>query len=152
MAFFLNQNMKIYVYILFIFISFKVTAQNTVGTILNSNNAYDGYTLFAPLGSNETYLINNCGEIVHQWTSPFKPSASVYLLENGNLLKTGKIQNSEITFGGVGGQIELFDWDNNLLWEYTYSSTEFTQNHDVYPLPNGNIFYSDVAIVLHCYF
>jgi len=139
--------MKNYIYILFIFIGFKVTGQNTVGTILNSNDAYDGYTLFAPLGSYETYLINNCGEIVHQWISPFKPSASVYLLENGNLLKTGKIQNSEITFGGVGGQIELFDWDNNLLWEYTYSSTEFTQNHDVYPLPNGNILMLAVTVM-----
>jgi len=106
---------------------------------MNSNQSYDGYTLFAPLRSNVTYLVNNCGEIINKWSSSFNPAASVYLLENGNLLKTGKIANSEITFGGVGGKIELFDWDNKLLWEYTYSSSEFTQNHDVFPLPNGNI-------------
>ena len=131
--------MKKYNYLLIILISFKLTAQNTVGTVMNTNKAYDGYTLFAPLASKKTYLINNCGEIVHQWTSTYKPSASVYLLENGNLLKTGKVPNTSITFGGAGGHVELFDWDNNLLWEYRYSSPEFTQNHDVYPLPNGNV-------------
>ena len=131
--------MKKYNYLLIILISFKLTAHNTVGTVMNTNKAYDGYTLFAPLASKKTYLINNCGEIVHQWTSTYKPSASVYLLENGNLLKTGKVPNTSITFGGAGGHVELFDWDNNLLWEYRYSSPEFTQNHDVYPLPNGNV-------------
>jgi len=134
-----NTHMKKYNYLLIILISFKLTAQNTVGTVMNTNKAYDGYTLFAPLASKKTYLINNCGEIVHQWTSTYKPSASVYLLENGNLLKTGKVPNTSITFGGAGGHVELFDWDNNLLWEYMYSSPEFTQNHDVYPLPNGNV-------------
>ena len=114
-------------------------SQNTVGTVSYSIDSYSGYTLFAPLASSETYLINNCGEVIHQWTSTYTPAASVYLLENGNLLRTGRISNTNISFGGVGGKIELFDWDNNLLWEYTYSSPNITQHHDVYPLDNGNI-------------
>ncbi|OIQ28195.1 MAG: hypothetical protein BM564_10280 [Bacteroidetes bacterium MedPE-SWsnd-G2] len=120
------------------FIQFSFT-QNSIGTITNTDNAYNGYTLFAPNASNNTYLINNCGEVVHQWTSTYTPAASVYLLENGNLLRTGKIPNESISFGGVGGKIELFDWDNNLLWEYTYSSETQSQHHDIFPLPNGNI-------------
>lgn len=114
-------------------------SQNTVGVLRNEINAYDGYTLFTSNFSTETYLINNCGEVVHQWTSTFNPGNSVYLLDNGNLLRTGKIANPDITFGGVGGKIELFDWDNNLLWEYTYSSPLQAQHHDIYPLPNGNV-------------
>lgn len=114
-------------------------AQNTVGTLTNDSGSYNGYTLFSPNASTETYLINNCGEVVHQWSSTYTPAASVYLLENGNLLRTGKISNPDISFGGVGGHIQLFDWDNNLLWEYSYSSTTESQHHDVYPLPNGNI-------------
>jgi hypothetical protein len=114
-------------------------SQNTVGTISSSNDMYEGYTLFAPNASNHTYLIDNCGRVVNQWTSTHPPGNSVYLLENGNLLRAGKIPNASITFGGVGGIVQLFDWDNTLLWEYTYSTSLVSQHHDVYPLPNGNI-------------
>jgi hypothetical protein len=131
--------MKCFIFLVIFSITSTLLGQNTLGIIRNDLAAYNGYTLFSPNQSTETYLINNCGEILHQWTSSYTPAASVYLLENGNLLRTGKISNSNITFGGVGGKIELFDWDNNLLWEYTYSSPLMSQHHDIYPLPNGHI-------------
>ncbi|WP_055435767.1 aryl-sulfate sulfotransferase [Lacinutrix algicola] len=127
------------IFIICLLASHSSSSQNTVGTLLNTDAAYNAYTLFAPTTSNQTYLINNCGQIINQWTSNFLPGASVYLLENGNLLRTAKITNSDISLGGLGGKIELFDWDNNLLWEYTYSSPLMSQHHDIYPLPNGNI-------------
>ncbi len=130
---------KLYFLLLFLQFVFLINAQNTLGILRNEIAAYNAYTLFSPLNSTETYLINNCGEVVHQWTSTFFPGASVYLLENGNLLRTGRIANDDIQFGGVGGKIELFDWDNNLIWEYTYSSPTVSQHHDIFPLPNGNI-------------
>ncbi|MGK0323589.1 MAG: hypothetical protein ACJAR4_001631 [Psychroserpens sp.] len=131
--------MKYFIFLVIFSITSTLLGQNTIGIIRNDLAAYNGYTLFSPNQSTETYLINNCGEVLHQWTSSYTPAASVYLLENGNLLRTGKISNSNITFGGVGGKIELFDWDNNLLWEYTYSSSLMSQHHDIYPLPNGHI-------------
>lgn len=131
--------MKTLYLIFLLIISNIIYSQNTVGTLSNNNESFNGLTLFSPSNSTETYLINNCGEVVRQWTSTFEPGASVYLLENGTLLRTGKIPNSNITFGGVGGKIELFDWDNNLIWEYTYSSNLVSQHHDIFPLPNGNI-------------
>ena len=131
--------MKCLFFLLLLSISSTFFGQNTLGTTQNNLGTYNGYTLFSPNNSTETYLINNCGEVLHQWTSTYTPAASVYLLENGSLLRTGKISNSDISFGGVGGKIELFDWDNNLLWEYTYSSNLMSQHHDIYPLPNGNI-------------
>ena len=130
---------KYYILLLSIFFGYSSISQNTVGALRNDAGSYNGYTLLAPLSSTQTYLINNCGQVVHEWTSTFTPSASVYLLENGNLLRTGKISNDDISFGGVGGKIELFDWDGVLLWEYTYSTTEVSQHHDIYPLPNGNV-------------
>lgn len=69
-----------------------------------------------PAGHTETYLINNCGEVINQWTSTVAPGNAVYLLENGNLLRAGRIPNADVNFGGVGGKVELFDWDGNLLW------------------------------------
>ena len=122
-----------------LFISIQTFSQNTIGTISNNTGSYNGYTLLAPLASTETFLINNCGQVINQWSSTYKPGVSVYLLENGNLLRTGKIANTDIVFGGTGGKIELFDWDGTLLWEFTHSTSEVTQNHDIYPLENGNI-------------
>ena len=115
-------------------------AEQTVGLLLNSAASLNGYTLFAPLGSTTTYLINNCGEKVHTWTSSYKPGQSVYLLENGNLLRTGNTDNSIFgSTGGAGGIIEMIDWNDNIIWSYTISSTTECQHHDIEYLPNGNI-------------
>ncbi|MEZ4857079.1 MAG: aryl-sulfate sulfotransferase [Gelidibacter sp.] len=122
---------------LFLFFIFAINAQNTVGTITNTTNAFNGYTLFT--SQTETYLINNCGEVIKQWTSNYPPGNSVYLLEDGSLLRACNIGNTAIAFGGTGGRIEKYDWDGNLIWSYNYSSSTMVQHHDIYPLPNGNI-------------
>jgi hypothetical protein len=136
----MKKQMRTTLFICAVLVCFISTqAQNTIGTITNAQGTFNGYTLYAPAGHTETYLINNCGEIVNQWTSTVAPGNAVYLLENGNLLRAGRISNADINFGGVGGKVELFDWDGNLLWEYTYSSPTVSQHHDVFPMPNGNV-------------
>lgn len=112
-------------------------SQNTVGTISVTNAAEDGYTLFT--NHTETFLINNCGQLINQWSSDFPPGNAVYLLENGNLLRAGRTDSNDITFGGQGGVVELFDWDGNLFWRYFYDTPEHRQHHDVFPMPNGNV-------------
>jgi Arylsulfotransferase (ASST)/Secretion system C-terminal sorting domain len=131
--------MKTLYYLIIFFISTSVTlkAQNTVGIILNTSSAFNGYTLFTP--KKDTYLINNCGEIVNQWTSSYISGKSVYLLENGNLLRTAQLSNGNIRIPGIGGRIELFDWNGNLIWEYDHSGPTYSLHHDIFPLPNGNI-------------
>ncbi len=117
----------------------KVDSQNTVGFISQTENSTEGYLLFSPIQSTKTYLIDKCGYEVHTWTSDYKPGQSVYLLENGSLLRTGNVGNSTFMAGGTGGIIEMFDWDNNLIWSYLFSDEIQCQHHDVCLLPNGNI-------------
>lgn len=105
---------------------------------MNDPRAFDGYTLFAPSASLKTYLIDNCGRLIHQWTSTFTPGQSVYLLQDGSILRTARI-NSTFQGGGSGGRIENYSWENTLLWSYVYSSAEYHQHHDIELLPNGNI-------------
>ncbi len=131
------SQMKYFILIIFL-VSVSSFSQNTLGVLRNDSGSFNGYTLFSPLQTPNTYLINNCGQVINQWTSSNQPAAAVYLLENGNLLTTVKIDNTEITLGGTGGKAELYDWDGNLLWEYTYSTNLVSQHHDIYPLPNGN--------------
>ncbi len=128
---------KYYILSVFVLIITNLYAQNTVGIINNSAEAYNGYTLFTSHKS--TYLINNCGEIINKWTSNYIDGKSVYLLEDGSILRAGVIENPDISIPGIGGIIEKIDWDNNVVWSYTYSSASVTQHHDIYPLPNGNI-------------
>ena len=96
--------------------------QQTVGLFVNEPSAYNGYTLFNPSGSNTTYLIDNCGYKVFEWESNFKPGLMVYLLENGNLLRTNRMPSSTLSAGGNGGRIEILDPNSNVLWSYVVNS------------------------------
>jgi len=78
--------------ITFMVITVQLNAQ-TVGTISNTPNSYDGYTLFSPIPDTTVYLIDNCGYVVNSWTTDTRPGMSTYLLEDGSLLRTGKANN-----------------------------------------------------------
>ena len=111
----------------------------TVG-LIQENSAEDGYELFAPIKADTTYLIDKCGRLIHQWASPNNPGMSVYLLPDGSLLRSANVPNANFRGNGEqGGAIEKYDWNNNLTWSYIISSDTQTQNHDIYPLANGNI-------------
>jgi len=124
-----------------LFLTFLISqfafSQNTVGTISVTNDAYDGFTLFSV--NTKTFLINNCGQVINDWTSTYIPGHSVYILPNGNLIRAGKKDTSTIVFGGAGGVVEMFDWDGNILWTFDYSTNDHRSHHDIFPLPNGNI-------------
>jgi hypothetical protein len=121
-------------------IDFSAIAEGTLGLVAHESSAYPGYTLFAPKHNTMTYLIDNNGFLVHQWnTSTYEPGQTVYLMENGNLLRCCFTHNKGLTSGGEGGRLEMYDWDDNLVWEYTYASNDYMMHHDVAILPNGNI-------------
>ncbi len=116
------------------------TPGQTVGLLLNTSKACDGYTLFAPKHRTMTYLINNGGQAVHQWTkSPYEPGQTVHLLENGHLLRCCFTHARGLTQGGEGGRLEEYDWDDNLVWEFDYATDRHMLHHDIAVLPNGNI-------------
>lgn len=114
-------------------------SQNTVGVTYSSNEAEAGYTLFSPNTSNNSYLIDNCGQLINSWEGSYTPGLMAYLLEDGSLLRTGKIPNVTFTQGGVGGYLEMIDWSGNQIWSYQYSNDSVAQHHDIEMLPNGNI-------------
>ena len=110
-----------------------------VGLILNTDEACPGYTLFAPKHFLFTYLMDNEGRVINDWSSHYEPGQSVYLLENGNLLHCSFTKSGGFTRGGEGGRIEEYDWDGNLVCEFDYASDTYMAHHDIAPLPNGNI-------------
>ena len=103
--------------------------------------AFEGYTLFAPMGSRETYLIDNDGAVVHSWSSDYASGTSEYLLEDGTLVRTAKPQgpNQWFNAGGATGRVEQWSWGGDLLWEFEYSNGYHRLHHDIEVLPNGNV-------------
>ena len=128
--------MKTRITVLLCFCFLSIHAQRTIGLFENDSLAFNGYTLWSP--NKSTYLIDNCGMLINKWDSAYKPGLSVYLLENGNLLRTGGLSGA-FNGAGRGGIIEEFNWDGELLWSYEVASSEFHQHHDIEPMPNGNI-------------
>ena len=76
-------------------------ASESRGVRVNTPQASPGYVYFTPLLSDTTYLINNAGQVVHIWESDYAPSAWVYLLDNGNLIR-GAREPEVPTFSGGG--------------------------------------------------
>ncbi len=130
----------LFAFLLSIIISISAISQ-TVGTIdLDFDQVQEGYTLFSPLNSFETYLINNCGEIVNQWVSTHTPGNEVFLDEEGRLWRAGKANVSDgIGAGGRGGVIEVFDWNGGLIWSMTRCNSLECMHHDFKRLENGNL-------------
>ncbi|MDP7430423.1 MAG: hypothetical protein QGG97_02610, partial [Flavobacteriales bacterium] len=102
--------MKRILFILLCYPLFIIGQNQTVGLFQYDIGSFDGYTLFSP--SETTYLIDNCGRLVHSWQSSYNPGNSAYLLEDGYLLRTCRISNSIFSGGGSGGRIEKTDWNN----------------------------------------
>ncbi len=98
-----------------------------------------GFLLYSPLLSTTTYLVDKQGRVVHTWESELAPGASVYLLENGHLLRCSREPLAMFRGGGQGGRIEEIAWDGTPVWNWVVASDERLQHHDIEPLPNGNV-------------
>jgi hypothetical protein len=119
--------------------SLDAAAQQTIGLFQYDAGTSDGYTLLAPTPSTNTYLLDNCGRALHEWPSGYTPGNSVRLLENGELFRTCRIANTTFPGGGLGGRVQLMDWNGNVMWFYQYSNANHSQHHDAIVLPNGNV-------------
>lgn len=125
----------------------------------NASKAYEGYTLFSPMYSDKTYLIDMLGYVVHVWEHKGDPPGMHYiLLENGNILgntsekrppmpkkgapkpklKPNSNPNKSMNFGGGTKGLKEIDWDGNVVWEWIPGPEEGSLHHDFVRMPNGN--------------
>src|SRR5262249_37186667 len=98
------------------------------------------YVLFAPLQSNVTYLMDLQYQAVHQWRADSTPSCSVYLLEDGRLLRPRSLgEGSFPNGGGNGGRVELLDWGGKGSWGFDYFAADHQPHHALRWLPHGHL-------------
>jgi hypothetical protein len=113
-----------------------------VGLTVNTGEAQEGYILIPMVQSKDTLLLANDGRIVHIWHSDYYPSNSVYLLPNGDLLRTASLDDGQFGFNGqwgfASGRIEKVTWDDDIVWAFEYSNEKTIGHHDIEPMPNGH--------------
>ena len=112
-----------------------------VGLRYRSPDAEPGYVLIAPLKSRSTFLVRKAdGKVAHQWRSSELPGNSVYLMDNGDILRATAPKGSEVFHGGgAGGGFQRISASSELLWEFSWSDDMRRAHHDLEPMPNGNL-------------
>lgn len=146
----LNKNLiifklmvRIWIGILCFIQGILLIGQNTIGvTTIDNEQVDDGYYLVYPVSQSDVFLLNKCGEIVHRWEGEpgSFPGVNAYIDQDGNLYKGNIFSGPDGSFGagGAGGQVGIYDWDNNFIYERFISDNKFRQHHDIEILPNGN--------------
>lgn len=99
-------------------------------------SAQEGLTLYQPFGSTTTVLVDDGGTVVHNWLGTATPALSVYLLPDGDLLRSIGTQGFG---GGAGVGFERLSYDGVIEWQYSLSTATLTPHHDLTALPNGNV-------------
>ncbi len=125
--------------ILFTFLIINLLFPSQQG--LSNTNSEDEYILYGPLKSKEVFLVRKSDkEIVHTWTTNYEPGMHTLLLENGNLLRTGRIENEDFGYrAGMGGILQEIAPDGKVLWEFKYSDDKVLAHHNIEVMPSGNI-------------
>ncbi len=106
-------------------------------TIHDPSRATPGLTLIAPLAAKSAYLIGMRGDVLHEWRFPFTPGNYGYLMENGNMLWSGRTPEGVPLKRGKGGLMREIDWTGNVVWEYR----DDDQHHDFRRRKDGNTIY-----------
>ena len=101
----MNKTTLIWVSLICLFESHLSAQTQTVGTFINNTEAFDGFNLLAPTGSDYTYLVDNCGQLINQWESEYRIALSAYILEDGSLLRTSRLSSDATPPFSGGGTV-----------------------------------------------
>ncbi len=113
-----------------------VATTQTTKLNIKEQPSIDEGILFAPIYSKTTYLIDKNGTVDHTWSSDYFPGMAAYLLDDGSIIRTTKLA---LMGAGAGGGIQKITWDNTLVWNFEYYTSDYLSHHDIEILPNGNI-------------
>ena len=116
------------------------------GLLHCNNQTQAGFTVFSATESQDTYLIDERGEMRHRWSTTH-PDGSAFGIDigpNGTLLRVVNDYPDGIGMplmdaGGSATHIEILDANSQLLWEIEEYSGKYRLHHDAVFLPNGNV-------------
>jgi len=146
-----NKTQKISVFYLLVLVltAFLSNAPTAVGapmklrtglTIHNPSHtpskAYPGYTLYCVQGLDRVFVLNMNGKVVHEWHIPGM-SPVVKPLSNGHI--AAFVSNGNCTENWCQSTLREYDWEGNMVWEFSPPRGIAAFTHDFQFLPNGHI-------------
>ncbi len=142
----LNINRKLLIMLALLLTSVSALAQErTVGLMVNTAGAYDGYVLFTPMTDESVYLMDNDGRIIHTWhIEETRGVREAHLFEKGNLVVVAGARDAVDTSlmpetYRPDRSIREYTWDGELVWEYQFIGAKTHQHHGIDIMPDGNI-------------
>ncbi len=116
----------------------SVTEWPTGVTKYVRGKAYNGYTLYTSLTTDKVKLIDMMGNVVHQWSTGAQAGMYGELLDNGNLLYSGRTDSGygagDYHMSGKGGTLREITWDGKVVTEIKSPNA----HHDQCKMTNGN--------------
>lgn len=112
---------------------------------------WNGLTLVAPYGTTNPRLVDTNGVTVKTWTVPGLGGYTTYM-KPGGIIYRSVVEPPVVTptFGGMTGQLQKIDYNNNVLWQFSYNNAQGILHHDFAVLPNGNILAFGVPSSIQC--
>ena len=83
--------------------------------------------------------MDNNYNIVNTWESDYCVAHTPYLINDTILVRPGRIYPPFFDAGGIGGIIQKYNWQGDVVWEMMWANNQYQQHHDIEILPNGNI-------------
>ena len=115
----------------------------TLTMMVIAGSQFDGLTLFNPIHgpqSHRTVLINNDGDVLHEWIGASTIASTPYLVPGGILVRPCRIPGQPAMDGAAyGGRVQKFSLEGDLLWDFTFADEDNQPHHDICPMPNGNV-------------
>ncbi len=96
--------------------------------------------VFVSTMQDESYLVNKCGDIVQQWSHTGSAGLTGRLTHDGHMLRSQYVRGCCFQ-ASTGGLLELYDFDENIVWSHEFSTDTYTQHHDFHYMENGNILF-----------
>ena len=128
--------MRLFSLLIIGFVSFQLSAQQTIGNLMNNPGTYEGYTLFTARHYHTSYLINNEGRKINEWAQVdgFRVE-NCRLLDNGQLIRAVNLGIPAFSMhAGAHGRIELVNWDGSISWSMEYNDDTHILHHEVIPI------------------
>lgn len=110
------------------------------GQIMLHAQKFNGYTLYSTQNSTSAVLMDTNQTTFKTWSGLSAATGySSYIVPGGTLVRAAKASGVSFTGGPICGKVQKHDYAGNLIWDYTYSTTDYCSHHDICPMPNGNV-------------
>lgn len=100
---------------------------------------YEGLNLITPTPSFDSELRDMDGNLVKTWHGSQRPRSFAYMLPDTSIIRPCRDTGGAFDVTTAGGRIQKIDADDNIVWDYFFSTSTYQQHHDVAPMPNGNV-------------